>query len=111
MAAAVVTRKMFPQSHHLFAALLLDEDVKQDSGWLVGMAGEPLPNLVHRIGFCIPGRNALHAALVRLVAQIAGIGQRKISMKEATVAEMAALYGVHPSTITRSIRRLEKLKN
>jgi len=31
----------------------------------------------------------------------------KIAAKEASVAEMAALNGVHPSTITRSIKRLE----
>ncbi len=31
----------------------------------------------------------------------------KIEAKEATVAEMAALNGVHPSTVIRSIRRLE----
>lgn len=37
--------------------------------------------------------------------------KRKIDAKEATVAEMAALYGVHPSTITRSIRRLARLKS
>jgi len=34
----------------------------------------------------------------------------KIEAKEASVAEMAALNGVHPSTITRSIRRLEASK-
>ena len=31
---------------------------------------------------------------------------QKIATKEATAAEMAALYGVHPSTIARSIKRL-----
>ena len=36
------------------------------------------------------------------------IAMQKIEAKEATVAEMAALYGVHPSTITRSIKRLEE---
>ncbi len=34
--------------------------------------------------------------------------QQKIETKEASVAEMAALNGVHPSTVTRSIRRLEQ---
>ncbi len=32
---------------------------------------------------------------------------RKIASKEASVAEIAALNGVHPSTVTRSIRRLD----
>ncbi|MGJ8627316.1 MAG: recombinase family protein [Sulfitobacter sp.] len=31
---------------------------------------------------------------------------RKIAMKEASVAEIAALNGVHPSTVARSIKRL-----
>ena len=34
--------------------------------------------------------------------------QLKIEAKEASVAEMAALNGVHPSTITRSIKRLKE---
>jgi len=34
----------------------------------------------------------------------------KIEAKEANVAEMAALNGVHPMTITRSIKRLEASK-
>jgi len=34
----------------------------------------------------------------------------KIEAKEASVAEMAALNGVHPMTITRSIKRLEASK-
>lgn len=34
--------------------------------------------------------------------------KQKIEAKEASVAEMAALNGVHPSTVTRSIRRLEE---
>jgi len=33
--------------------------------------------------------------------------QRKIETKEASVAEMAALNGVHPSTVARSIKRLK----
>ncbi len=33
---------------------------------------------------------------------------RKIETKEASVGEMAALNGVHPSTITRSIKRLKE---
>ncbi len=36
------------------------------------------------------------------------IAMRKIETKEASVGEMAALNGVHPSTITRSIHRLKK---
>nr|WP_306267005.1 recombinase family protein [Pararhizobium sp. IMCC3301] len=34
--------------------------------------------------------------------------KQKILAREATIAEMAAFNGVHPSTIIRSIRRLEK---
>ncbi|MGJ8530185.1 recombinase family protein [Maritalea sp.] len=33
---------------------------------------------------------------------------RQISTKTATIAQMAAYYGVHPSTIMRSIKRLEE---
>ncbi len=40
-------------------------------------------------------------------AQIRTAKQR-IDAKEASVAEMAALNGVHPSTITRSIQRLKR---
>lgn len=36
------------------------------------------------------------------------VALQKIKTKEATVAEMAALNGVHPSTITRSIKRLKE---
>ncbi|MBM1556232.1 recombinase family protein [Sulfitobacter mediterraneus] len=36
---------------------------------------------------------------------------RKISMKEASVAEIAALNGVHPSTVARSIKRLTSNEN
>jgi DNA invertase Pin-like site-specific DNA recombinase len=36
---------------------------------------------------------------------------RKIAAKEASVAEIAALNGVHPSTVTRSIRRLGAKEN
>jgi len=36
--------------------------------------------------------------------------KQKIEAKEATVAEMAALNGVHPSTVSRSIQRLYKNK-
>lgn len=35
----------------------------------------------------------------------------KIDAREATVAELAVLNGVHPSTITRSIQRLEKSRD
>ncbi len=34
--------------------------------------------------------------------------KQKIEAKQASVAEMAALNGVHPSTVTRSIRRYKK---
>lgn len=34
---------------------------------------------------------------------------QKIENKEATIEEIAALNGVHPWTVTRSIRRLEKM--
>ena len=34
--------------------------------------------------------------------------KRKIEAMEASTVGMAALYGVHPSTITRSIKRLEE---
>lgn len=37
------------------------------------------------------------------------VAKRKIAAKDASVSELAALYGVHPWTLTRSIRRL-KLK-
>ena len=38
--------------------------------------------------------------------------ERKIETKEASVAEMAMLYGVHASTIARSIKRLrQKVKS
>ena len=36
------------------------------------------------------------------------VAMQKIEAKEATVAEMAARYDVHPSTITRSIGRLKE---
>jgi len=36
---------------------------------------------------------------------------RKLEAKEATIAELAALNGVHPWTLTRSIRRLEATTN
>lgn len=35
----------------------------------------------------------------------------KITAKEASVAEIAALNGVHPSTVARSIKRLETVEN
>lgn len=35
---------------------------------------------------------------------------RKIAAKEASIAEIAALNGVHPSTVARSIKRLEELE-
>jgi len=35
---------------------------------------------------------------------------QKIASNNATVAEMAALYGVHSSTITRSIKRLDRAR-
>ncbi len=37
----------------------------------------------------------------------ARVAMRKIEAKDASIAEMAARYGVHSSTIIRSIRRLE----
>jgi len=36
---------------------------------------------------------------------------RKIATKEASVAEIAALNGVHPSTVARSIKRLKAKEN
>ena len=36
--------------------------------------------------------------------------KRRIEADEAMVCEIAALYGVHPVTITRNIRRLEKAR-
>lgn len=36
------------------------------------------------------------------------VAMQKIEAKDASTAEMAALYGVHPSTITRSIQRLKE---
>ena len=35
------------------------------------------------------------------------VAEHKIAAKEASVSELAALYGVHPWTLTRSIRRLQ----
>lgn len=36
--------------------------------------------------------------------------KKRIDAKEATIAELAALHGVHPSTVTRSIQRLQRTK-
>ena len=35
--------------------------------------------------------------------------KQKIDSGEATISEIAAVYGVHPWTVTRSIRRLQKV--
>jgi len=47
---------------------------------------------------------------LKLTANQIRAAKRKIAMKEATVAEMASLYNVHPSTLSRSIKRLQRLE-
>jgi DNA-binding MurR/RpiR family transcriptional regulator len=39
------------------------------------------------------------------------VAKRRIEAKNATIAEMATLNDVHPSTVTRSIQRLLSAKH
>ena len=52
-------------------------------------------------------RGSRFGAPPKLTNQQIRNAKRKIETKQASVTEMAAMYNVHPSTITRSIRRLD----